>query len=150
MDNKHDGAEILKVEHNPRAASKFVLVEVIHGLGRIAIISLGNNLVLRILSGSNLHVWDTPPDSFQKWWKPISPAPRAPPLLLSFSLGSWGNARKIPNFLFVAHFQNSETQEQFWCMLKKKKVKTGLLGPWNYSACYHNDGSMLLYVCPNP
>lgn len=56
MDNKHDGAAILKVEHNPRAAGKLVLVEVIHGRGKIAIISLGNNLVLRILSGSNLHV----------------------------------------------------------------------------------------------
>lgn len=60
MDNKHYSAEIFKVEQNVQAASKFVLVEDTHVLGKIAIISLGNSLFLRTLSGSNLCVRDIP------------------------------------------------------------------------------------------
>lgn len=137
----------MKAEQNPHTANKFVLVEGTHVLGRITIVSLGNNLFLRILSGSNLMLEMLPLTVPRSGGSPLAPAPC---FLLYVSLGIWGNAAEPPDFLFVVHFPNSETQKQWRCMHKKKKLKTGFLGWWDYSVWYYNDGSMFLYICLNP
>lgn len=60
-------------------------------------------------------------DNFWRWWQPTSPAPC---VLLFSCTGIWGHSWGISTFLSVAHFQNSETQNQFWKLFRKQKEKS--------------------------
>lgn len=127
MDNKHYSAEIFKVEQNVQAASKFVLVEDTHVLGKIAIISLGNSLFLRTLSGSNLCVRDIPLTISEGGGSP----PVEPPAYCSFSAqGSGAILEEYQPSCLWHTFKTQKLKTNFESCFenKKKKVKTGFLG----------------------